>query len=123
MCHGSSDLDRTAGGLNVPSEENMTRAILLFGLVALPFAALAQDAPNRPSPGEHWIAPSPCVEHCNRPTIADTACDVCNPLVPGAPMSPELVTSPDPVHNPSPVEKSVKQKSKDLATRPFVPPM
>jgi hypothetical protein len=123
MCHDGAYLDPAAGGLNVPSEDNMTRAILLFGLVALPLAALAQDAPNRPSPGEHWIAPSPCVERCNQPTIADTACDVCNPLVPGRPMSPELVTAPDPVHNPSPVEKAVKQKSKDLATRPVAPVM
>jgi hypothetical protein len=104
----------------------MTRAVLVF-LVALPAAALAQREARPVNAPDQLIAPSPCVDlarkMCIVPTGPALACDVCNPIVPGQPMSPELVTEApyDPVHHPTPLERTLKAKQKDLATRPVAP--
>jgi hypothetical protein len=99
------------------------RAILALVLIALPAAAFAQR--EAPAGATQMIAPTPpCYDEarkmCMPKPVPTLACDVCNPIVPGQPMTPELVTEApkDPLHQPSNIEQRLRPKSKDLAKRP-----
>jgi len=101
----------------------MIRVLLLVGL-ALPAIALGQT--SQPAP-DQMIAPAPCIDNerkiCEIPSDQRLACDVCNPIVPGQPMSTELVTEApyDPLHHPSKLERKIQERSRDLAHRPLAP--